>query len=685
MATQQSGLVSGNRQNTPGGNTPRNRSKFPLSYSQFQTERFAEYSPFFVEEGVSGDVLPLHSNHAVQTYTLKSPILQSLSKKSDFFVVPMQAILPLNWEKFYTNPNIGQDVPTDCGLGVENFWSKMSTLFNRSWSFVSGELANIPQTDAITLAELLKFLIFFENIYSCGSLMETLRISGHNWFRCDKADSTNPSQFISVTYDEMFDSFIGIIQQSLSTGEYISFTIGTNQYRISSSPLDVARSAVQDVTLREALELMRDDLSFSVTSLTDSTLISLLDSEAQRYSPSLLASDAPLNLGRLWAYQLVVSHFYSNDHVDFIYSAELYRQYIRQLVTGTVTTGQANPFFSVNGLDYIYDSLSAFYCNRLLSNFSVSLGIFGLITNAQYPSLNEVYAYFVSLFSFKRSLRFLDYFTGARAYPLAQITNGANLAPVSNSAVDVVDLSRSSMMTRFLQAVNRSGRKFSNYMRELFGKTPAYDYHNPMYLAHVSDLVGAQETDNTGQAQVTDKIAVTSRFRATSSRYAFEFRPDRDCIVIGITYYDLPRVYSRSTDAQNFYVNRFDMFNPYLQFIGDQGISEAEIGTDRPSVSLNFGYTNRNMEYKQRYNGCSGGFCVPSTQLDNWIFPADTLQRKFFHNIGPSFIRSFNSEIDRFYQRLSGYSLGTYYHFIVRYDNRQDASRPMAYNPIINV
>lgn len=96
------------------------------------------------------------------------------------------------------------------------------------------------------------------------------------------------------------------------------------------------------------------------------------------------------------------------------------------------------------------------------------------------------------------------------------------------------------MMTKFLQAVNRSGRKFSNYMKELFGKTPAYDYHNPMFLAHTSDLVGAAETENTGAAQITDNIAVTSRLRATSSRYAFEFQPDRDCIVIGLSYYDLP-------------------------------------------------------------------------------------------------------------------------------------------------
>ena len=689
MSTQQSGLVAGNRQNTPGGSTSRSRSKFPLSYSEFQTERFAEYFPFFVQEGVSSDRLPLHSNHEVQTYTLKSPILQSLSKKKDYFVVPMQAILPLNWEKFYTSPNIGQDVPDDCGLGVQLFWSKMRTVFINSWTKLNTDWSNASLATTTKLQELFKFLIFFENIYSCGSLMKYLRISSNTWFKATLGNN------IFATYDDIFDALIGAVAAQLSpdaSGAVLDITINGNVYHVYDDPSNNPNASGSCINLREALELMRDDLSFTVTGAT-SFVTTGVSSVLGSITPALPTSDAPLNLGRLWAYQLVVAHFYSNDHIDFIFSADLYRQYILQLATyRNVASGQPDvqydASFRVNGLDYQYDALSAFYCSRVIARLSGTDGIFSAnnLGQPQNEGLDESYAYFVSLFGFKRSLRFLDYFTGSRAYPLNQLSGtGSPTVAVNNNAVSVIDMSRASMMTKFLQAVNRSGRKFSAYMQELFGKTPAYDYHNPMYLAHTSDLVGAQETDNTGSAQVTDQLAVTSRFRATSSRYAFEFEPDRDCIVLGISYYDLPRVYQKATDAQNFYINRFDMFNTYLQYIGDQSISEAEIGTDTPDVSKPFSYTNRHMEYKQRFNGCAGGFCVPSTGLDNWIFPADVLRRGFFHNISPSFIRSFNSELDRFYQVLTGWSLGTYFHFIVRYDNRQDASRPMAYNPPISI
>ena len=692
MSTQQSGLVSGNKQNIAGGATPHSRSTFPLSYSRFQTERFAEYVPFFVMEGVKNDHLPLHSNHEVQTYTLKSPILQSLAKKKDYFVVPMQAILPYNWEKFYSEPNIGQDVPSDCGLGVENFWSKMKTLFENSRTSLLSFLADTSQSDQDKLDRLFRFILFFEPIYSAGSLMTTLGISGHNWFRC--LDQTIASAPKSVGFDDIFDHIIGMITTKFAQGtdDGLYFILGGKSYRICLDPKSFETSSVQDVSMREALELMRDDLSFKIGNYDGAigTLVTDLTNYLNDLYFVLPSSDAPLNLGRLWAYQLVVSHFYSNDRVDFIYSADLFRQYIQQLVSGNLSIGgqpEVLSKFSVNGLVYVYDALSARCFNNVLDSFSISGGIFVRPSASNYErpsSLDDAYAYFVALFSFKRSLRFMDYFTGSRAYPLAGNQNPS--AQVSGGQVEVLEMSRASMMTKFLQAVNRSGRKFSNYMKELFGgKDLAYDYHNPMYLSHTSDLVGAQETDNTGAGQLARNIAVTSRLRATSSAKAFVFIPDRDCIVLGLSYYDLPRVYTRSTERQNFFIDRFDMFNPFLQYIGDQGISEAEIGTDDPKVSQNFSYCNKDMHYKQRFNQAAGGFCVPSTQLDNWIFPADVARRRFFHNISPSFIRSFNSELDRFYQSLSGYSLGTYFHFIVRYDNRMDAGREMTYAPTIEV
>lgn len=433
---------------------------------------------------MSGDRLPLHSRHEVQTYTLKSPILQSLAKKKDYFAVPMQAILPLNWEKFYTNPNIGEDVPTDCGTGVEGFWSKMKTLFVNSFTYV--ESVFVSGTDVQKLDALLHFLLFFEQIYSTGSLMETLGISGHNWLRVDYIYQGLLTR--AAVYDEFFDAVIGALNGQLQDDDFI-FSIGLKRYQVSQRPQDIERSDVVGITLREALELMRDDFSFTVTNVSwsGSAVIDAIEDAWDKFDFTPLDSDAPLNLARLWAYQLVCYHFYSNDHVDFIYSADLYRQYIHQLVTGSlVSAGQTfgtDEIFSVNGFEYRYDALSAKFFNVICSRFSSTNGIFALSgSNNNFPQLAEMLAYFRALFGFNRSLRFMDYFTGSRVLPLAVGDHEASVN--ANGKVDIIELSKTSMMTKFLQAVNRSGRKFSAYMQELFGRTPAYDYHNPMYLAH---------------------------------------------------------------------------------------------------------------------------------------------------------------------------------------------------------
>ena len=99
-----SGAVQGNSQNVPEANVPRTRSTFPLSYHLMDTHRFGEYHPHYVEDGVKGDVLPIRSSHNVMSFTLKSPLMQDISMKKDYFSVPMESILPFNWWKFFENP-----------------------------------------------------------------------------------------------------------------------------------------------------------------------------------------------------------------------------------------------------------------------------------------------------------------------------------------------------------------------------------------------------------------------------------------------------------------------------------------------------------------------------------------------------------------------------------------------------
>lgn len=698
MSDQSSGLVAGNKQNEAGGASLRNRSRFPLSMSFFNTERFAEYVPFLTVEGVPNDRLTFTSAHDERTYTMKAPLMQSVLKKKDYFWVPMQAILPLNWEKFFTNPVIGEDVPDDVGTGVQNFWNKIESLFFLSLSALQGYWNEGSTISNAMLRDLFRFIVFFEYFYSGGSLLKCLGISGNAYCHVDYNN-------VRSTFDDFFDALISSIVSNFSV---IQVNFGTSVYNVDCASVrdgyvyTTGAASTYNLSMREFLETLRDDLaSFNVQGFTlapgktqsgvINDVVSIISTDFSFYQVvnslgGVVAFPVHLNLARLWAYQLVCAHYFTNDHVDFVYSAELYRQYIREIATRNLSSGpMAVGSFSVNGLKYEYDALSAHVFSEVIDAFGTTSGIFSYGANSgagndyeRSDNLAEAYAYITAIFHYKRSLRFMDYFSGSRTYPLAAVNDVSVSA--AGGTVSILDLAQKRMTAKFLQSVNRVGRKIGAYVNELFDIVPKPDYHNPLFLAHTSDVVGNAEVENTAQGQLELANSVTSTMKSNASRYAFEFTPDRNCIVIGIQYYDIPRVYAKATERQNFFLDRFDMFNPYLQYIGDQEIYKGELGLDIPSMDP-FAYTNRHMEYKQRFNQCAGGFTVPSTGLDNWIFISDNHRRRFTRNLTPSFIRSFNSEFDDFFTALSGWSNGTYFHFIVRYDNRLDASRPMAYAP----
>lgn len=160
------GAVGGNSQNTPTASVPRTRSTFPLGYHLFDTHRFGEYHPHYVEEGVKEDVLPIRSSHQVMSYTLKAPLMQTITMSKDYFSVPMEAILPLNWEKFFDNPVRGDDVLNDVGPTVEQFYSKYATMFNHCKNALASYLTSQNVNDSTALLCLLRFLVIGEYVYS---------------------------------------------------------------------------------------------------------------------------------------------------------------------------------------------------------------------------------------------------------------------------------------------------------------------------------------------------------------------------------------------------------------------------------------------------------------------------------------------------------------------------------------
>lgn len=674
-------IVNGNAQNEAQGAVVHTRSKFPLSYVFFDTHRFGEYHPHFWFDGVEGDEnVKLRSSHDVRSYTLKAPLLQDVQMKKDYFMIPMEAILPLNWEKFNAIPVNGDDVTDDVGCGVADFWSKVFNAFNGLGNNLSTQVSSSSSTAAGLLSRIFCLLNFGEYFYSSGSLMNSLGARGSRNLVFLQTGSVR-----EISYDEWFDEFFGVI---VSNVKQFSYSLPSNPSSeitcvLDGSDIPVAISG-RYVRPHTFLQVYRDNgfLSISGTSGTAPVLSTTLAAFKTALSTFLSKYTAipsvfgNYNLSRLFSYQLVCSHYYSNDHVDYIFSANLYRELIGHYVQNTC----GFKTFVYNGITYQYDYCSARYFNEIMSLLTAALSSY---TNAQYHL-----AYIASIFGYKRSLRFLDYFTGSRTQPLA--VGDVNIdvqTQAGNSFVSAVDVTKNISRQRLFNAVNRVGAKWENYIELMSGRKPKPDFHNPFYLGHTSDVVYGSESEYTGNVSDSDSQNVTSVLRSSGGRYEFNIDfIDRPCIVLGITYYDLSRVYGRAFERQTMIMSRFDMFNKFMQFTGDQPIDRLELGSVPPSSIVvtqgPFSYQNRDMQYKQRFNQLAGGFGVNSTQLQDWIYRADDAFSRS-EVLDPDFIRSYSSEFDKFFLSLTGYSLGTYFHFIVKNTNDCSASRPMAYAPSI--
>lgn len=660
-------IVNGAAINETHANVQRSRSTFPLKQVILDTHRFGEYHPHFILDGITSDKHPIRSQHVCRSMNLKAPLMQDIQMHQDYFLVNLRSILPFNADKIITNPTQGDDVPSDAYTNVVDFISKIERIHNVFFNYIDNLDTSVGTNRQLFVQYLLKHLVFLESVFSAGSLLASVGCDLSRNLRCYEQ---NPVIFATDDFysiDSLFDSVIRIF---VSRFDGMIVYLDNNYYKVSN----VSRKHVVDfgtsyevISWRTFLQKIRDTADWSVYSVVSAGHIGYLNDYLNVTFTFVNKNDLDIDIASLWAYHLSCAAFYTDDKIDYIYSAELFRNYIFSLITDIPNVPLTNNLqFSYNGVNVPYDYLSSHFFDLISANLA-------------YTDISA-FQYFLTLFGYHRSLRFKDYFTGSRTRPLA--VGNTNIPVVSNN-VSVVDVSRSIQVQKFLNAVQSTGRKFEEYLKGIFGVAPSPDHHNPLFLAHSSDSIFASEVENTtinpATAGANDVQTTTSVFRGNGNQYEYTVDVDEPCIIIGITSYDIERAYSGCIDRRFFIKDRYDMFLPQLQYVGDQPIYHAEINASVANPMNPFGYTYRDMQWKQLVNRAHGGFCL--NNLPGFAFLFERF--KSGQKISPDFIRSYNSELDDFFVSLTNYSLGTYYHFILSFVNTDNASRPMAVNPQI--
>lgn len=651
-------------------------NRFNNGYTHYTTANYGEYTPFFAQVCNPADSKKFKSVSQIRTLSLHSPLYSAMKMNKDYFFVPYDAILPNSWQKIYRNPSQGDDVPADANTVIPD----VRVIFQFAARFVAKVkiFLSTNQLADSTITAIGKYIYMafplMDAFFSSAGLLSRLGYNNNHSsvFKIDNTFFPTWDRCAEVLYPMLFPDGVTMPFTFSSGGVGYKFTISNAANFIVNETYPQKMS----ISGRDALAFMRYYPDAIMSNEVD-FLAFLKGVRGERTEPldfntSNFVSDDVLepknfvfNYDQCVAYNLVCAQFYSNGNVDAVYNAELYRDSLGSYVK---LFNDVFDTYSYNGINVLYDVASGHY-------MSLALGV----VNADGGTTSHIIAalsYLRNIFCIQNALKYGDYFTGSHTRPLAV---GDVTAPVVGEAVSAVDITKAIAYQRFLNVVVKLKNSFADYLRSIFGTLPAPDYHEAKFVSHSEGAIDGFEVANTTADNQGNLVTL---LHSVKENFEFELQVDMPGISLGIVSFVASRAYCQTRDRMFMREDRYDMFNPMLQTIGDQPIYGME---KSPLYTTPFGYVQRYMEYKQRYNVASGAF---DDALRTYCIICDSPHASsnalelLSPNVNSVSIRLTPRELDRFFTSVA-WSYGNSFHFICEFVNQLDDVREADFSPSI--
>lgn len=632
---------------------------FNLSFDHATSFDFSKVVPVGHERTVSKDVFNLNTSVNLLGNSTPNPILSNIRQVVDTYRVPFQAIYE-DWEEAI---GIYHSKGDQCPVDSRAYFNP-SLLWQSLFPVVDG-IDKFMGVDVMVFA---RYVLVLSSIFGRDSILNNFNIhisKGLSYINYDDAQLPEdaPSDvFYQILYS-LYDFLIGYFGMSVEAS--IDFTFGddTVQYGLipqSNLPNQIS-SFFQFVELILSSSSASCGVSLSV--VEDPSLARLFNGLSWRgYS-------ADVNIEPVIAYQMILADKFSNAKVDNIFTARMYSDALRQMVSYWNLNSPLSSSYVLNGKRYFYEP----YSNRVISDVS---GGFLNIVNDSFITFKS--NYFLSMFSFGRPLRYGDYFTGSRLAPLAP---GNTRVTVQNGEVDAVDINKREWLYSFLYNLNISTSDFRDYIRGIFGANIKSSRSDIIRLVRKERYLGKESVENTGAAQFeyvgSGKLPMSSILRGGASDVALMYHSTEPCLLLTLVWHDA-RVFRSNSVAKDSQIKTvLDEYIPELEFMGDQMILGYELDGSR-NFSNVFGWNQRYAEYKMHVSYVSGAF------LDDYANGMLLTDSGYSSNNGPlelssTFIRQSIQDYERFFGNTRFGLQAVHAYAIVNFNT--NAKRPMYINP----
>lgn len=667
--TSQTSAIDNSVKNT------RDLNPYDLSYNLYMTSRFGILEPTMFYDAIAKENVTYRSAHQLRTYTMSSPLLNGVQQRLDSFRVPYACILEHGWQYINSNPVSGNDIDfvkvnsvlSPASL-VDFFnlrlrgnlflaYDNNSSGFNQIHSFFATLSLLDTIISGVGLAKLadIELDIRFKDSNNHPVEWEDLLYKFVDLLRVAHSEDANSP--VSLTLTDNNTSFNYSFDLSTVAGlrrmfEFFNheFIFGTQpEPNYNWGPVSFERYFIR--TFFEALGYTSaSDEDFLITSWP-------------RVPDSFDGSDPSkyyVNIYRLVAYQLAVAQFYTNDSVDPVNTAHKWHNNMMSIASAY---GVSPAFFDSAGVRVLYDSISGYYIDKMLTNPVGDL-------------YTAVHSYLLNIFGFQRALKFGDYFTTSKLRPYAV---GNSEIVVDTNNVNGIDLTRSLLVQRFLNACNRIGNNALEFAKRMGGTLPTTRDAQPYFLSSTTYNIDGFEVENTSDNQGN----VTTNLKSYDNRFAFETFVDEESVLLSIRYTVSRPCYFKTLNKHNSHIERFDYFTPMLQDLGNISLSMREI--EPISCFGALAYKPVYSEYRETRDVGTRAFTrsnLKSWVLDTPIVPHDAELNScpLQSIISSNFFRYRSTDFDQFYSQISGIGC-EYYHFIMRVTNYISSRKPVSDTP----
>ncbi|QCS36397.1 major capsid protein [Capybara microvirus Cap3_SP_333] len=627
------------------GHLTHDRNTFDLSHSRLSSMLFAKPYLKVAINTCPDDIHRVSSKLRFETPTLGNPLYSDLKLKQRFFHVPSRVCMPNNWEFLITQPLGDNDIPEDALPSWRPYKLFRYLLINLVSSHDNCDFLGCL-SNAVYLSRW-----FGPNSLS-SSLRQTIDVLPKFWTQLDTflsdaflnaftvSDVDNSSSFyfrLHELYGPLFanNDFMSpsLIRSVIDTFSEFIFTKSASFYNFSD--IDSLNESISQVELGSEILRMAAICG---------------NSGSMDYSESV--STLPY-----FAYQSVMADYYTDDSVDAVYSWELWLKNAEGLVKDWFNLA-STLYFKSNGCYREYDIASKFVFDRVIEDVDARSS-YGFI-------------FMDMILGTGRVIKFGDYFTESNVRPLAGTDYGNQFSQVfipvkqttdGSSYVDVYDTRKALSMQKFLNICNKVGSRLKDYMLKIFGVDPKdAGCCSSQFLNEISTQLIASNVSNFTNSEITSKI-----HGSNDGNFVCEYHCTEHGYLIGIYQLDALTSYGFGQDKSQTMIDRYQLFNPAIENLGDQPVLNNELfnAPYSPYNLHNFGYQQRYIQYKNIKDTFDGVFKTNMWQYHTGYYPS--IDHPFVDSlvIDSWFIRYFVGEFDRIFSSSVGSTDAVAFHLLL--------------------